>query len=232
MKPPTPNCALSKPPRESSVALKVTLSVVVIAASYSLLAWLLNIPHLLQINPSSPPMPQSTAVCFLLLSSTLFLGYFRRQINFARCCAVGCAIISALSVSQYTTGEGYGLDTLLILPFSSVNSGHVERMTLDSGLAFILSSLAFLTFARRNSFIRFLLAGVLVTLAATMSITALFVYALDLGSVEGLGGFGRMSPLSALCHELIALSLLAQIDICPLRNYPAISVTGTLRYPP
>lgn len=103
--------------------------------------WSTQSNALVQILPSFEPMKFNTAVSLGFLGAALFLFSYNRKI-LALAAASVTLLIGAITITQYLFHLNLGIDNLFFEPFLQKRTEYPGRMSSNTALAFIASTLA------------------------------------------------------------------------------------------
>lgn len=167
-----------------------------------LIGWAFDIPGLKSLNPGWVAMKANTALGFILLGAALLAaeadeadagGGFSVA---ARFCALAAGLLGFLTLLQYLTGVGLGIDQLLFVEApGTIPAAHLGRMAPNSALCFILLGAALsLQSAKIKVLEAVSLPALLAALAAALGLGAVISYLhLDSGSL----GWAGKTPMAA-----------------------------------
>jgi PAS domain S-box-containing protein len=186
--------------------------------------WWLGIARVVQPIPGMPEMVQDTALCFVLLGTSLLLlrrSYTRRPWRrLAQIFALVAVAIAILTLIEYAVGVDFGIDrTYVSSPLQAAPGFPVTRSGLGSAAAFLLIGLALLTLDTRRA-VRTDLSEVLGVGAALVALTsaagylygATFLYETD---IPGKG---------MAVHTVIGMLMLSAGVICVRPNRPLMAL--------
>ena len=151
-------------------------------------------------------MKFNTALLFVL-SSLSILTYQKNNILFEKIVwFLGTAIIliSAISLSQYFSGEDYGLDNLILKDLYTAN--YPGRMSRTTAICFTLFGIALLSTKSTKENLR-KLGKYCLGLIALVSLLAILTYILQIFAEASVLIFNSMAIHTALCFVLISLGL-------------------------
>jgi PAS domain S-box-containing protein len=165
--------------------------------------WAFDVAALKSVVPGLATMKFNTALCFMLAGAALALRR-RRALRLAGAAAVG--LVAGLSLIEYLTGAGVGIDQLII---HDPGDPHTVpgRMAQATAVAFLFSSAALLLLGARTP------AGrraqqVLALGAGLISLVALLGYAYAAQKLYRFGTFSTMALPTAAALTLLAAGLL------------------------
>ena len=191
-----------------AVAAVPTLAAAVVVACTTLvmIGWALDIEIFKSLlHPDRIPMNPTTALCFLLCGTALFL--LRRDIRrdaaqYAQLCAGLAVIIGFFRLFAYAQGWDFGPDKVLFLDKLGDNV-----MAPNTAMAFILMGVAIIILdARTQDGIHpaqgFILAS------GCIALLALTGYIYRTGELYGVSGYIPMALNTAICFALLSAGLL------------------------
>jgi PAS domain S-box-containing protein len=159
-----------------------------------LLGWVAGVQRLVQLLPSFPSMKANTAVCFVLLGSSLVLAQQERHESLRRALALVVVSIAAATGLEDIFGIDLRIDELLLQDtYSKLAPG---RMAPESFVNFTLLGLAL--FSSRRSTWSSRLAYAAVVAATLVSFTTLTGYAFGAISLYEVEPFTSIAPHTAL----------------------------------
>jgi PAS domain S-box-containing protein len=185
----------------------------VLAGVAGLTGWALDLERLRSLVPGETSMKATTAVCFVLLGSSLWILRSPDRkgalVPVARATAAAGSLIGLVVLSQYVHGFDLGIDTLTFgdqaRALEETNPG---RMAPNTAAAFVLAGLALALFDVRATGLAWI-APVLAGIVAALGTMALFGYASGVGSLHALGGSASMSLPGAAAFLLLGTGVLA-----------------------
>ncbi len=137
--------------------------------------WFIHSITLVQISSDFSPMQFNTALCLLFCAINLI--YFNSSLRWLKSTGLLAVVFALITVSQYFYQTNYGIDTLFIQPFTQTNSPALGRMSLTSGINFILmGSLLFLAANYRQYGALRLGIIILASMLIAMAIVPLLAY--------------------------------------------------------
>ncbi|MEG4351274.1 PAS domain S-box protein [Microcoleus sp. LAD1_D3] len=145
-------------------------------------------------------MKANTALCFLLAGVSLrLLQYQRTRLHnrIAQGMAGFIIIIGVLTLSQYIFGWKLGIDEWLFRDFVSSATPYPGRMGVNTALNFVLMGLALLLLGQ-NSQRDTWLAQIFSSVAALISLLALFAHLFNVDILEGLVTIRTTQPLDTI----------------------------------
>lgn len=176
--------------------------------------WLLHIPLLVQIYPTSSPMQFNTALVILLLSFVLYT-IERHASKLSLLVTVGTLIFLTATMIEYAFDINLGIDDFFIQPFITVNTSSIGRLAPNTALALLFIGLALLFLHKKQAILSDKYAIPLITLlsatAFSLGIIALIGYSNNLGAAYAWGNFTRMAVHSAVCIVLLSTGILINL---------------------
>ncbi len=192
----------------------VSLSVV-LGGFLVLVAWVFGLESVKSIFPKLATIKVNTAICFILIGSSLWLALadrleatslLRKGTIFLGCGTV--LAISLASVGEYCFGIDLGIDQLLVLDSASPPTAPPGRMAIPTAFALIIFSVAvMLLLPAGNRTWRPFTVG---TLSLFGIATGLFTL---LAGAAGVVPAGRSLPTVALPTSLLMIALGAALTI-------------------
>jgi signal transduction histidine kinase len=136
---------------DSNKYKKYIITVSLIASVLSVLViigWILDVPLLKSVLPGYETMKFNTALCFILISTTLFLQIINNKSTFYQLSTILCLIVliyGTLSLSQELFTYNLGIDQFFVIDFEAIanNKVYPGRMSPLTAICFILLALAF-----------------------------------------------------------------------------------------
>ena len=166
-----------------------------------LLGWQFDISLLKSGFPGmASTMKANTAICFLLAGGSLrLLQYQRTRLHnrIAQGMAGFIIIIGMLTLSEYIFGWNLGIDEWLFRDFVSSATPYPGRMAVSTALNFVLMGLALLLLGQ-NSQRDTWLAQIFSSVAALISLLALFGYLFNVDLLERLVTITTTQPVNAI----------------------------------
>ncbi len=173
-----------------------------------IVGWYLRSPTLVQVLPSLAPMQYNTALGFLscgLGLASLGLGHRSAATAFG---AAG-GLLGFVTLLQYLVGGDFGIDRLLMEPFTTVKTSHPGRMAPNTALAFAISGAAVTIAGRMDARSpKATLLGILGAVVLALGVLALVGYAVGLRAAYGWGGLTRMAVHTAAGFVLLGCGIL------------------------
>jgi len=191
------------------VAAGTAAAIVALAGLAVLLGWAFEIPSLKSPFPNASSMKPNTALGLIL--SGLALAIYQlpdRSLNADKAMRVlaGIAIgIGALTLVQYLTGLGLGIDQLLFADDpNAIGTEFPGRMVRSTAACFILFNVALLLGSTMDRYFAPQVAAMGVLAIATVSATSFFI---GQGQNQtGLAQYTAMAAHESWCFLLLALS--------------------------
>jgi signal transduction histidine kinase/CheY-like chemotaxis protein len=186
-------------------------ALVVLIGASALTGWVLGLDVLKSVVPGQVTMKANTALCFILLGSSLAalaapharLGTRRA----ARAAAVAVGGVSLVIFSQFLFGWNLGVDELLFTdPPGAVNTSSPGRMAPNTALAFVLMAAALVCLDAPSNR-RYRLPNVLALIAGAAALLALVGYATGVVSLYGVSRLTQMAVPTALGIILLSLGV-------------------------
>jgi sensor domain CHASE-containing protein len=169
-----------------------------------LIGWYTHTVALIQLRPSLAPMQFNTALCFLLGGMALALSSFAWGAKASRALGGSVCALAALTLAEYLSGRGLGIDQLLFHCYITTETSNAGRMSPVSAMCFTLAGVALVLIARQDgSRWRPLAIGSMASLIISISLIALLGYALGL---PGAYGWAQLTRIAM--HTAAGLSLL------------------------
>jgi PAS domain S-box-containing protein len=176
-------------------------------ATSCLIGWYLKIPALIQVMPSFAPMQANTAICFLLSALALYFLRAKTTQYLTSIFSTATFALAAATIVQYLFDIDIGIDTLLREPFVITKTSHPGRMAPNTAIGFMILSAAFLLAKTNKSLWCSYTASIMGMLCATLGISSIIGYVLNLEQTYGWGQFTRMSILTAMSFSILSLAL-------------------------
>ncbi len=189
---------------------RLTLAVGGLLASLAvlvLLSWIFSFEQVHQINSAWAPMQPNTALCFLLIGTSLLAFVFKW--NYLGQWTSGTVVLfTVVTLVQYIFSFDLGIDRILGTPENAVQTSHPGRIPPNTCLCFLFVSLGLLLLTRK---IRIAVGpsplGLLGLFVFSISFIALFGYAFGVEVAYGWGDYTRMAFLSAVGLLLLSAEL-------------------------
>lgn len=178
----------------------------IIIASLIIYGWHTSDYSFLQVKENFAPILYNTGVNFAVLGLGLLTIYWKRRITVI--CMLFLIAYSIANLAQYFFNVDFGIDQLLFKDtYSSRFFDHPGRMAQTTSLCFIITSLAVLSFAFRESSIsrkiNILMSGAIVAITGL----SLHGYFTGLGSYSILTRSAQMAFFTAMNFFIVGLSL-------------------------
>src|SRR5688572_28118726 len=164
----------------------LTLGAVVLAG------WMLKVITLVQVMPVFAPMQANTAVCFLLCGIGLLR--VKRDRSVTAVCGGLVGIIALATLAEYALGRNFGIDTLLVEPWTSTRTSHPGRMSPLTALCFTVASGTLLLGPAGR---RGMVASVGGMVLCVVAVIVLFGYVARIEAALGWGQFTRVAAHTA-----------------------------------
>ncbi|MCB0328530.1 MAG: PAS domain S-box protein [Bdellovibrionales bacterium] len=185
-----------------------------------MVGWVIESGSLVQMLPGLAPMRFHTALCFALLSSSIFILRMERYRSLVISSIVLCLSIAMLSCIEHLLKTNIGFDTLFVDPSITDRTVYPGRMSLTTSIAFICSSLSLLGILRGDSENEKFLWVTLALVTLSLSSAALIEYVAQLRPSHGHTILLGMALHTTICHLLISAAILAR---SPLRIIEVLS---------
>ncbi len=170
----------------------------------ALVGWSLDLRVLTTFAPGWQPMKANTALCLVLLGSALLLLRPRErpvlQTRIGAALAALAALIGLLSLVEYATGRGLGIDQLLFEDPSRIADPGRMSVPTAAGLVLLGTALVLLDGPDRSG----RLPGILALATSVLSVTVLAGYVFGVPYAVEFRGLATVAP-----HTLVALLALA-----------------------
>lgn len=154
------------------------------------------------------PMQFNTALCLLLCALTLIT--LAKQYSFcSRFFALLATLISLMTLFEYIFDIDLYLDTLIVTPFTDMNTMYMGRMAPNTALAlFILSACLSGYCFHKNPKKGALFFSLLISFSLAISIGALIGYLLGIKTAYAWNNYHHMTLANILCISLLNFSFL------------------------
>ncbi len=202
---------------------------VALLAAIVMTGWHLKSGRIVQIHPAFAPMQYNTALCFLLNGVSLALAA-RGAAGAARALCAGAGLLAGATLLQYPLGADFGIDRLLMEPFTKTRTSHPGRMSPITGICFVLVSAALCAWNRRTTGARTAhAAGILFSVALAVALSVMTGYLVGIDSLLTWGQLTRMAVHTSATFIVLSLGgLLVCLPRAGARLPVAASVlTGT-----
>lgn len=215
---------LDKSPRKLWVA-QVTSTIAILVGSLVLFSWCFDIAVIkIGFPGSSATMKANTALCLLLSGISLWLlqrglkdirssphpgvtsSLFThvRYLRLSRLCAIAVAIISGLTVIEYSFGWSFGIDQMLFRDSPIVvTTSYPGRMGLNTALNFTLIGVALYLLGGKKSRHSYWYAQFLALIAAFISLQALIGYTYKVDTIYGIQQYITSMALHTVLSFLV-----------------------------
>ena len=171
-----------------------------------LCGWFLKVSWMVQIVPTLAPVQANSALCFIFLSLSLILKKGKGSQKFLLFFPLLVFAVSLLTLIQYLCKVNFGIDTLLVLPFTTVATSHPGRMAPNTATALILMAAAHFMLLKRPKKRCKVAISILALSGGTLGVVALLGYVVGLKETYGWSNYTCMPPQSALCFCLISIA--------------------------
>ena len=194
--------AISRLVVASSGAFSVLVGLVV------MVGWRFHNLTLIQVFPGFAPMQFNAALALALGGGGLLLivAGWRRSAQLPGLLAY---TIGLLTLAEYSSDWGLGLDELFVDGYLNINTSHSGRMAPITASCFTLIGVALAMQAIRSLRWRGLIMGLLGSIVTALSLVAFAGYFLGITTSLGWGQFTRMA-----IHTAASLVLLGAALIC------------------
>jgi PAS domain S-box-containing protein len=187
---------------------------------------------ILQMLPNTAPMQYNTALCFILSGTGLFLLTTSRS-KIAPWLGAAAALITLLTLLEYLTGRGFGIDQFLFKPYFEADTTYPGRMSPLTAFCFIFIGTGILLAGARKEWPRRLIAtGILACIAGVIALVALFGFIFGIESAYGWGAYSKMAVNTAAALLILGSGLLVwslQAARCENLNFLRwLPVTGSM----
>jgi len=184
------------------------------AGTLVLLGWALDIALLKSLSPEWVSMKANTAACFALLGYALWslMQPVLKQSLLqpaGRLAALLAALIGLLTLLEYQSGWGLGIDQLLFSePAGTIGTFMPGRMAPDSALSFLLLGVTLLITGMEGKFKTVHLASAAASLlVAVFALASLLAYLTPVLGAYGWFGFTVMAMHTALLFLLLGMAV-------------------------
>jgi signal transduction histidine kinase len=198
---------------ESNKYKKYIIIVSLIVAIISFLVifgWILNMPLLKSVLPGYETMKFNTALCFILISTTLFLQIINSNRTWHQLSTILCSIVlicATLSFSQELFNYNLGIDQLFVTDFEAIanNKAYPGRMSPLTAICFILLALAF--FGIKSVYQRVIkVTQILFHTITTLSFIAILGYLFEVPVFYKLSFLTSMAILTAIAFFILSIA--------------------------
>lgn len=182
----------------------ISISLIVI------LGWIIESQLLVQLSTRLPPMQFNTALCFLLVGTSIcLLDHPKKYLLFLIASAV--TLISSVTVLEHMAGVSLGIDTAFVTPFTTELAPEPGRMGLDTAICFVLISMALMASARVDPLIKYFNNVVVILISSIVLSVSLLQMLVHLSNVEPntiFGGFSFMSIQTCIAFIISCIGLI------------------------
>ena len=220
---------MKTPPRRLDTLRLVSrgagLAVALIGGSV-LLGWALDVGALKSVVPGLVEMKANTAACFVLAGVSLALLGARPTRMVSEAFAGVVIAVGLVTIAEYLTGRGVGLDEILFRdPYSLAMGLPPGRMAFATALAFVLSGASLVLTARRRS----LTAAQYLTLVAVLiPIFSLLAYLFGERAVTMTSPFTSLALNTAFAFAVLGVGILGECsEVGPMSVFVARGPGGT-----
>lgn len=183
-------------------------ALLVLLGGVAMLGWIVDAPALYRLSAETASMKFSTAVSLTAIGVAVLLS--RRGDRVARAVAtvlaVGVAVLSGLTVSEYAFGVTYPGDNLFGLDAGDLGGDPAGRMSLATAVGVLLVAIALLLTDRGRVMAGQLVASVSLVIGAT----TLVGYTYGVESLYTIGAFKSIALRTAVGLVLGSLGVLLQ----------------------
>ncbi len=170
--------------------------------------WFARNGAVVQIYHEFAPMQFNTALGFLWVGLALCVIH-RPWRRFHTLLGVALIVLGLASVSQYLFHIDWGIDTLIVEPFTTVRTSHPGRMAPNTAVCFVLSGLALLCVGAR----RFDGAACIGTVITALGLVSIFGYLSGVDSAYGWGDLTRMALHTSVGFIILGLGLVLELVV-------------------
>lgn len=166
----------------------------------------MDIRSITQILPEFAPMQFNTALCFVLIGTSVFLRSSSKLESICSVSAFLAGLIGIMTLAEYLFGANLYIDNLFFQHNLDTATSHLGRMAPNTALCFTLCSLSLLIGLHRktNSFTT---EGVMGILVFGLGATAMVGYFFDLSATYAWGQLTHMAVHTAFGFLLLGLAL-------------------------
>jgi diguanylate cyclase (GGDEF)-like protein/PAS domain S-box-containing protein len=192
---------------EAAIGAALALLGAAVAAGW----WLRN-PALIQLLPGLRPMVLNSALCFVLAGGWLMVNAARVRLpRLARVLAAALLVIAAAETLQYPLGADFGIDAAKLHRWLWAGAPRPGRMSLFTGIAFVLAGLAMLLATAASRPRRDTLAVLFASGAGVAGVLTLLGYLFELHLIYPSYAFELVALETAM--GLIALSIALWLNL-------------------
>jgi PAS domain S-box-containing protein len=194
--------------------LLVTITAVVVEAG-----WLIHSIALVQISRDFSPMQFNTALCFFFCGINLI--FLNASSKLLKSTGLLAAILALITLSQYVFNANYGIDTLLITPFTQINSPAIGRMSMTSGINFVLMGTIIFLAANfhRNTKISYLVILISSSIIA-LAIVPLLAYLSGIQTAYPWNNLTGMAVHTSFSFIFLGIGLICQLWVYSNKKAP------------
>jgi PAS domain S-box-containing protein len=182
--------------------------VLILSGIIVLVGWIFDIATLKTIHPSFVSMKANTALCFVLIGTSLWLLNQNYQRRLARLCAIIVTLIGSLTLLEYLLGWSIGIDQFFFKEaIGTVGTSNPGRMAPNTALNFLLigSGLFLLDVETKRGYRP---AQLLILMEGIISLLALLGYIYGFTTFYGLPDFTKMAVHTMVLFCLIFAGVL------------------------
>lgn len=187
----------------------ICASVVGAIAVTVMTGWIIHSRPLVQIYTNSPLMQFNTALSFMLCAVSLAAVTSGARWRAALPAAMA-ALIGALTLVQYAAGVNFGIDTLFVEPFATINAVPPGRMAVNTAAAFMLcgSALALCAFTPKGRMAHVVGIALLGSTVGTLGLLPIVGALTGVNTASLWGQHTRMAVHTAFCFVLLSSAII------------------------
>ncbi|MEC5126734.1 ATP-binding protein [Verrucomicrobiales bacterium BCK34] len=193
--------------RVERLAVIIVAGIIGMLGLLVIIGWLVKSQQMVQISPGFAPMQFNTALMFMIVSVGAISG-----VTLRKGAAIGCALVvfvfCAMTIVQYLLHCDFGLDTIFIDPFVVERTSHPGRMAPNTGICFMLGSLAVIGLSLGERGLR--LNSMAGSVILAISILSLYGYVTHTEKAYGWGDLTRMALHTSVAFFLLALIFMVE----------------------
>ena len=185
-------------------------------AASVIVGWYANVPALLRLGPGFAPVQFNTAMCLVLIASSLG-ALIGRNHRMALALAALTLLIAGLTLAEQLAGWSAGMGDLPArlgvsrqVMQAMMYRGQVApgRMPLNTAAALALLGIALVSASGRTTYPRLVIGAVGALATTTFGTVALFGYVFGVPGAYAWGNSARMAPQSAVMIMILGLGAL------------------------
>ena len=171
-----------------------------------LVGWAFDVRFLVQVLPREVAMAPNTAVAFVFVGLGLWqrAGTAARPPGLGRTAAALAGLLGLLSLIEYVSGLGLGIDELLFRDPAGLTSAFPGRMAVLTAFGFVACGAAVLTLDLDRAWI----ADALALIPGVLAMVSLVGYAFGVGSLHAFGIYKGMAIHTALAFLALTIGIL------------------------